>query len=107
MHYWLPPSALLIYSLVFFLLSVVWRALVAYRRTGINPVEVRHYRDLVRNRDVNAAQAERGQRADCDAEIVGVDGEAAVVAVESEFGQPETVNQRRFRVRDGPADDAS
>lgn len=38
MHYWLPPSALLIYSLVFFLLSVVWRALVAYRRTGINPV---------------------------------------------------------------------
>jgi protein-S-isoprenylcysteine O-methyltransferase Ste14 len=32
-----PPAALLAYFLVYFLLAFIWRSLLVYRRTGVNP----------------------------------------------------------------------
>ena len=61
---------------------------------------------LVRDRQVAAGKAERGERAQRRAELTGLDGERHVAALEPVLLEPVVVQLRRARVHHRPAHDA-
>ena len=67
-------------------------------------IKMRHYGQLVRHRHVHTAHAHDGQRPHERAKLFGPHRKAAVIAVKAQLAEPEPVDQRRFRMADGPAD---
>src|SRR3546814_15148967 len=69
-------------------------------------IDSRVHRLLVRHCDVYAPQPKARQGAHGIQQLVGMNREAAVVAVYVQLVEPETMDQRRLRMRNRPADHA-
>src|SRR3546814_11784993 len=69
-------------------------------------IDSRVHRLLVRHCNVYAPQPKARQGAHGIQQLVGMNREAAVVAVYVQLVEPETMDQRRLRMRNRPADHA-